>query len=45
MTEVGSGMALPMGLPMRRRRYNGGSRQARAGRGMSSAEKTLLVGL
>lgn len=38
MTVVPCGMALPMGLPMRRRKYNGGSEQARAGRGMSSVK-------
>lgn len=39
ITEVGSGIALPMGLPMRRRKYNGGSGHARAGRGINSEEK------
>lgn len=36
MTDVGSGIDLPIGRPIRKRRYNGGSRQARAGRGISS---------
>lgn len=33
---VGDGMGLPTGLPIRKRKYNGGSAQARAGRGINS---------
>lgn len=33
---VGDGMGLPAGLPIRKRKYNGGSAQARAGRGINS---------
>ena len=36
-------MALTMGLPMRKRKYNGGSGQARAGLGINSAKKQKLL--
>lgn len=36
ITEVGNGIVLPIGRPMRNRKYSGGSGQARAGRGISS---------
>ena len=36
ITDVGNGMALPTGLPIRKRKYNGGSGQALAGLGISS---------
>lgn len=39
MTDVGSGGALPIGRPIRKRKYNGGSGQARAGRGINSMQR------
>lgn len=36
MTDVGSGIDLPTGRPIRNRKYSGGSWQARAGRGINS---------
>ena len=36
ITDVGNGIALPIGLPIRKRKYNGGSWQARAGLGINS---------
>ncbi|GLH04472.1 Protein of unknown function [Gryllus bimaculatus] len=41
MMGVDLGIFLSMGLPMRRRRYSGGSSQERAGLGISSATRTL----
>lgn len=35
-TLLGNGIDLPTGLPMRSRKYNGGSAHARAGRGINS---------
>lgn len=43
ITDVGNGIDLPIGRPMRKRRYNGGSGHARAGRGINSAKVGNLI--
>lgn len=41
ITDVGRGIALPIGRPIRKRKYSGGSAHARAGRGISSTKIDL----
>lgn len=43
ITDVGNGITLPIGRPIRKRKYNGGSAHARAGRGISSKRKELKL--
>lgn len=43
MSGVDLGMGLFNGLPIRNRRYNGGSSHDRAGRGINSAKKIILI--
>lgn len=41
ITYVGNGIVFPHGFPILKRKYNGGSAHARAGRGINSAQQKI----